>query len=119
MVATERLGRATGWVEASGQESAVGRAATLQAVTRVKPEQASIKLVQNDPAPNPLRPSDHIEIRHIAGNVLYVGRYVTSIQGLKAPPDHFFIPLLSCEEVRPGGSTVAIWTVLLPQREGQ
>src|SRR5947208_2331240 len=41
MVATERLGRATGWVEASGQESAVGRAATLQAVTRVKPEQAS------------------------------------------------------------------------------
>jgi len=41
MVATERLGRATGWVEASGQRSAVGRAATLQAVTRVKPEQAS------------------------------------------------------------------------------
>jgi hypothetical protein len=41
MVATERLGRATGWVEASGQESAFGRAATLQAVTRVKPEQAS------------------------------------------------------------------------------
>src|SRR5450432_1611292 len=40
MVATERLGRATGRVEASGQKSAVGRAATLQAVTRVKPEQA-------------------------------------------------------------------------------
>ena len=41
MVATERLGRATGRAEASGQKSAVGRAATLQAVTRVKPEQAS------------------------------------------------------------------------------
>src|SRR5450755_1310772 len=41
MVATERLGRATGQVEASGQEFAVGRAATLQAVTRVKPEQVS------------------------------------------------------------------------------
>ena len=41
MVATERLGRATGRVEASGQKSAIGRAATLQAVTRVKPEQAS------------------------------------------------------------------------------
>src|ERR1035438_6997367 len=41
MVATERLGRATGQVEASGQEFAVGRAATLQAVTRVKPEQSS------------------------------------------------------------------------------
>ena len=41
MVATERLGQVTGWVEASGQESACGRAATLQAVTRVKPEQAS------------------------------------------------------------------------------
>jgi hypothetical protein len=41
MVATERLGWATGRVEASGQRSAVGRAATLQAVTRVKPEQAS------------------------------------------------------------------------------
>jgi hypothetical protein len=41
MVATERLGRATGRVEASGQKFAVGRAATLQAVTRVKPEQAS------------------------------------------------------------------------------
>src|SRR5580692_11116209 len=38
MVATERLGWATGRVEASGQRSAVGRAATLQAVTRVKPE---------------------------------------------------------------------------------
>ena len=41
MVATERFGRVTGRVEASGQKSAVGRAATLQAVTRVKPEQAS------------------------------------------------------------------------------
>ena len=41
MVATERSGRVTGRVEASGQESAFGRAATLQAVTRVKPEQAS------------------------------------------------------------------------------
>src|SRR6202140_1870616 len=41
MVATERSGRATGRVEASGQKSAIGRAATLQAVTRVKPEQAS------------------------------------------------------------------------------
>ena len=41
MVATERFGWATGWIEASGQESAVGRAAILQAVTRVKPEQAS------------------------------------------------------------------------------
>ena len=41
MVATERSGRVTGRVEASGQESAVGRAATLQAVTRVKLEQAS------------------------------------------------------------------------------
>ena len=41
MVATERSGWATGRVEASGQESAFGRAATLQAVTRVKPEQAS------------------------------------------------------------------------------
>ncbi len=40
MVATERLGWATGWVGASGQKSAFGRAATLQAVTRVKPEQA-------------------------------------------------------------------------------
>ena len=29
------------WIGASGQKSAVGRAATLQAVTRVKPEQAS------------------------------------------------------------------------------
>src|SRR5713101_1129669 len=41
MVATERSGRVTGRVEASGQESALGRAATLQAVTRVKLEQAS------------------------------------------------------------------------------
>jgi hypothetical protein len=41
MVATERLGRVTGQVEASGQKSAFGRAATLQAVTRVKLEQAS------------------------------------------------------------------------------
>src|SRR5450631_3307997 len=41
MVATERSGRVTGRVEASGQGSAFGRAATLQAVTRVKPEQAS------------------------------------------------------------------------------
>jgi hypothetical protein len=41
MVATERFGWVTGRVEASGQESADGRAATLQAVTRVKPEQAS------------------------------------------------------------------------------
>jgi hypothetical protein len=41
MVATERSGWVTGRVEASGQESALGRAATLQAVTRVKPEQAS------------------------------------------------------------------------------
>ena len=41
MVATERRGRVTGRVEASGQRSAFGRAATLQAVTRVKLEQAS------------------------------------------------------------------------------
>jgi len=41
MVATERFGWATGRVGASGHESAFGRAATLQAVTRVKPEQAS------------------------------------------------------------------------------
>ena len=41
MVATERFGWVTGRVEASGQESAVGRAAILQAVTRVKLEQAS------------------------------------------------------------------------------
>ena len=40
MVATERHGRVTGWSEASGQRSAVGRAATLQAVMRVKLEQA-------------------------------------------------------------------------------
>ena len=41
MIATERLGRVTGWVGASGQDSAFGRAAILQAVTRVKLEQAS------------------------------------------------------------------------------
>ena len=41
MVATERFSRVTGWIEASGQELAFGRAATLQAVTRVKLEQAS------------------------------------------------------------------------------
>jgi len=41
MVATERLGWATGRVEASGQKLAFGRAASLQAVTRVKLEQAS------------------------------------------------------------------------------
>ena len=41
MVATERLDWATSRVEASGQTSAFGRAATLQAVTRVKLEQAS------------------------------------------------------------------------------
>jgi hypothetical protein len=41
MVATERFSRVTGWIGASGQESAFGRAATLQAVTRVKLEQAS------------------------------------------------------------------------------
>lgn len=40
MVATERFDWVTDRVEASGQESAFGRAATLQAVTRVKPEQA-------------------------------------------------------------------------------
>ena len=40
MVATERFDWVTDRVEASGQESACGRAATLQAVTRVKPEQA-------------------------------------------------------------------------------
>ena len=41
MVATERLGRVTDRVGASEQESAFGRAAILQAVTRVKLEQAS------------------------------------------------------------------------------
>ena len=41
MVATERLSRATGWAEASGQKSAIGGQAILQAVTRVKLEQAS------------------------------------------------------------------------------
>jgi len=41
MVATERLGWATGQVEASGQKSALGGRAILQAVTRVKLEQAS------------------------------------------------------------------------------
>ena len=40
MVATERFDWVTDRVEASGQESAFGRAATLQAVTRVKLEQA-------------------------------------------------------------------------------
>src|SRR5712691_3460619 len=41
MEATERLGWATGQVEASGQKSAIGGQAILQAVTRVKLEQAS------------------------------------------------------------------------------
>ena len=41
MVATERLGRVTGRVEASGQKSALGGQATQQAVTRVKLEKAS------------------------------------------------------------------------------
>jgi hypothetical protein len=41
MVATERLSRVTGWAEASGQKSALGGRAILQAVTRVKLEQAS------------------------------------------------------------------------------
>ena len=41
MVATERLSRVTGWAEASGQKSAIGGRAILQAVTRVKLEQAS------------------------------------------------------------------------------
>jgi hypothetical protein len=41
MEATERLGWATGQVEASGQKSALGGQAILQAVTRVKLEQAS------------------------------------------------------------------------------
>jgi hypothetical protein len=41
MVATERFGQVTDRIEASGQESAFGWAATLQAVTRVKLEQAS------------------------------------------------------------------------------
>ena len=40
MVATERFGWVTGRIEASGQ-SRLGRGAILQAVTRVKPEQAS------------------------------------------------------------------------------
>jgi hypothetical protein len=40
MEATERLGWATGQVEASGQKSAIGGQAILQAVTRVKLEQA-------------------------------------------------------------------------------
>jgi len=40
MEATERLGWATGQVEASGQKSALGGQAILQAVTRVKLEQA-------------------------------------------------------------------------------
>src|ERR1019366_8982149 len=41
MVATERLSWVTGWAEASGQKSAIGGRAILQAVTRVKLEQAS------------------------------------------------------------------------------
>ena len=41
MVATGRLGRVTDRVEASGQKVRLGRAATLQAVTRVKLKQAS------------------------------------------------------------------------------
>jgi hypothetical protein len=41
MVATERLGRVTGWVGASGQKSALGGQAILQAATRVKLEKAS------------------------------------------------------------------------------
>ena len=41
MVATERLGRITGWVEASGQTSALGGQAIWQAATRVKLEKAS------------------------------------------------------------------------------
>ena len=41
MVATERLGWATGRVEASGQSPLLGGRAILQAVTRVKLEQAS------------------------------------------------------------------------------
>src|ERR1700731_4300669 len=40
MVATERLGRVTGWVGASGQTSAIGGQAIWQAATRVKLEQA-------------------------------------------------------------------------------
>jgi hypothetical protein len=41
MEATERTGWATGRAEASGQSPPLGGRATLQAVTRVKPEQAS------------------------------------------------------------------------------
>ena len=41
MVATERFDWVTSWIEASGQKSTVGWAATSQAVTRVKLEQAS------------------------------------------------------------------------------
>jgi hypothetical protein len=40
MEATERLGRVTDRVEASGQKPALGGQAILQAVTRVKLEQA-------------------------------------------------------------------------------
>jgi len=40
MVATERLGRVTGRVGASGQTSAIGGQAIWQAATRVKLEQA-------------------------------------------------------------------------------
>ena len=42
MVATERLSRVTGWAGASGQKSAIGGRAILQAVTRVKLELALI-----------------------------------------------------------------------------
>src|ERR1700732_995265 len=41
MVATERLSWVTGWAGASGQKPALGGRAILQAVTRVKLEQAS------------------------------------------------------------------------------
>ena len=41
MEATERLGWVTGQVEASGRKPALGGQAILQAVTRVKLEQAS------------------------------------------------------------------------------
>ena len=41
MVATERFSRVTGRIEASGQSPPLGGRATLQAVTRVKLEQAS------------------------------------------------------------------------------
>jgi len=41
MVATERLSRATGRIEASGKSPPLGGRAILQAVTRVKLEEAS------------------------------------------------------------------------------